>query len=784
MKRLGTRLGMFVGVIGLTVMAITQAQKDYSSTTNTREFLELKNQLTPPPRPISGDELAGVDWPAPPDTQIVRGSDAPDESAPMPSASSISLASHNEPVDDSSGSSAPSFSMPTFGNTGSTNVSAPAASAPPTLTMPSFNLPGTLPPSGTNETVGSGVASEQEIPSGYQFGSAPALQSPQSTFAPAPAYAQAPAAGPASAPSTMNIRSPESSPYASAPSSPTTGGDNQSVVMKQRMGLSGQSPAGVGNGYAAPNGASAYNSTEALTAPGFDMNSAPGAHIAAAPKITSKTAPAPEPVVEQPEPEPTPTYEPAPNQRPVDANVVLAQPGSRLLEGAQAPCVTIHKRAPEEINVGKKATFAIQLRNTGPSEALNVVVRDVVPEGMDLIEATPKPELQGKHMRWDFGDLEPGGERTITLTMMPMTEGELGSVARLSFEAAASVRSLSTRPELKIVQRAPEQVLIGQQVEIEIEVSNPGTGTAHGVVLQENVPEGLEHAKGKELDNLLGDIEPGQMRRQRLILKAVKAGVAENFIQLVSEDQPVAENSLPIEVVAPQLTLQMQGPSRRFLERPANFTLQIENSGSAPATNVDVVAYLDRGLTFVSTEYKGQYDSARHAVFWSLAELPVGEIGQVPLVLLPVEPGQQMVRLEAQADLGISATTEKPISVETLAEITFSVNDDHDPIEAGAMTTYAIRITNSGSREDSNVQLKLAIPPGLEFVKADQQAQVDGNGNVSFAPLPRMGSQDEHVFRVTVRGRNTGTHLLKASLTSDQSKIPVTKEESTMVYSD
>ena len=50
-----------------------------------------------------------------------------------------------------------------------------------------------------------------------------------------------------------------------------------------------------------------------------------------------------------------------------------------------------------------------------------------------------------------------GEERTITMQLVPEQEGELGSVARVSFEAAASVRTLSTKPELKIVQRVPEQ---------------------------------------------------------------------------------------------------------------------------------------------------------------------------------------------------------------------------------------------------------------------------------------------------------------------------------------
>jgi hypothetical protein len=99
---------------------------------------------------------------------------------------------------------------------------------------------------------------------------------------------------------------------------------------------------------------------------------------------------------------------------------------------------------------------------------------------MRLVDASPTPMMQGDLLTWELGALEPGGERTVTIQLIPEQEGELGSVARVTFEAAASVRTISTRPELKITQRAPQQVLIGQQLEIELEVSNPGSGAATG----------------------------------------------------------------------------------------------------------------------------------------------------------------------------------------------------------------------------------------------------------------------------------------------------------------
>ena len=115
-----------------------------------------------------------------------------------------------------------------------------------------------------------------------------------------------------------------------------------------------------------------------------------------------------------------------------------------------------------------------------------------------MADATPRPDVAGNDGEyvWNLGALGAGEERQVTLQLVPEQEGELGSVARVTFEAAASVRTRSTRPLLKITQRTVKEVLIGQQLEIELEISNPGTGEATGVMLQEDVPEGLDHPKG------------------------------------------------------------------------------------------------------------------------------------------------------------------------------------------------------------------------------------------------------------------------------------------------
>ena len=470
-----------------------------------------------------------------------------------------------------------------------------------------------------------------------------------------------------------------------------------------------------------------------------------------------------------------------------DPSGALDSPGERRLEGMQSPSVMIHKRAPAEVKVGKPASFVIQVQNVGASEALNVKVHDRVPSGMRLVDASPAPSQQGNLLTWELGSLPAGDERTVTMQLVPEAEGELGSVARVTFEAAASVRTVSTRPELKIVQRAPAKVLIGQQLEIELEVSNPGTGEAANVSLQEDVPEGLEHPRGRQLDNLIGTLAPGEVRHQVLRLRAVSPGVIANTIRLVSEDGLTAEHSIDVEVIAPQLKVELAGPSRRFLERQATYQVNIANVGTADATNVEVSVGLDRGFNFVSTDYEGQYDPSRHAVYWSLDSLPAGDSGSVPLTLLPVQEGQRALTVDARADLNTTDRAEHLVTVEGFAELSFQIVNPGGPIELGAESDYVITVNNSGSKTDANVRLQVQLPAGLTLVSADGdggQANTDGRGTVVFPPRNQLAAGDEAKYRMRVRGVAPGTHLVKAVVVSDGATVPVTKEESTLVYAD
>lgn len=468
------------------------------------------------------------------------------------------------------------------------------------------------------------------------------------------------------------------------------------------------------------------------------------------------------------------------------ALTVSDRPAASNLEGEQAPVVTVEKSAPEEIQVNREATFELRVGNNGNAVAENVTVVDRVPRGTEFVSATPSvtPSANGA-VQWNIGVLKPGEEMVLSMRLLPKSAGEIGSVASASFQTRASVRTICTQPALKLELSAAERVLIGESVTLQVTVTNTGNGAAEDVVIDEDVPEGFTHPAGNKLEHEIGTLRPQESRRLSLVLESTKQGTFENHMTVRGAGDLSDQDTRTIEVISPELQVAMQGPTLRYLDRQANYTVQLTNPGTASAHNVELVTYLPKGMKYVTSDNHGQYDTQSHAVFWSLEELPANQPGNVHVSVLPIEPGKHKLKTDVTADLGLQEVCEHAVAVEGSAELSFIISDMADPIEVGSETTYEIKVRNRGSKAATQIRLSLELPSALKPTSGDGPTRGSVQGQqVNFAPLDRLGPGKEVVFKAHAEGSGVGDHIVRSQLQSAELTVPVTKEEITRVYSD
>nr|MCR5163978.1 DUF11 domain-containing protein [Thermoguttaceae bacterium] len=168
------------------------------------------------------------------------------------------------------------------------------------------------------------------------------------------------------------------------------------------------------------------------------------------------------------------------------------KPGEAAIEGVQLSRLSIQKTAPEEIQVGQPAVWTISVRNESKITAVGVQIHDVIPQGTRLESTNPPADVSPSgEITWNVGNMPSGTMATVRMELTPIREGEIGSVASVTSRSESSAKSIATRPMLKVETFGDSVVLIGSKTELNIVVSNPGTGTARDVVLSETVPPEL-----------------------------------------------------------------------------------------------------------------------------------------------------------------------------------------------------------------------------------------------------------------------------------------------------
>lgn len=468
------------------------------------------------------------------------------------------------------------------------------------------------------------------------------------------------------------------------------------------------------------------------------------------------------------------------------APTAVGVPGDPRLSGPQTPRLTVEKVAPEELLVGKPATIYIRVVNNGDVPAEGVEIRDWIPRGTRLVAARPEATVAPDgRLVWQLGTINPGQEVSVELEVLPLEEGESGSVAEIHFAAPAGARFRVTKPELELRILAPEQVLIGTPAELTLRISNPGTGPASQVVVEAHLPEGLTHPAGQAIMYEVGPLAAGESRELRLALQSTLPG--NQSCRLVARGEPSLRvvTEVPIEVTAPQLELTLVGSRRRFLDRQAAFELTIANKGTAPARQVRLAVVLPPGVEFVSANNNGAYDPVSRRIRWHLEELPVGEAGTVRLVVLPRELGRCNLEAFAEEERGTQARSVLTIDVEGIAALQFQVVDKQDPVALGSDAVYEIRVSNAGSKSATNVRVVVTVPPGLRLLSAEGPVRylADG-GRLSFDALPELPPKAEVVYQLSAQAIRAGDQRIRVEVTSDDIRTPIVKEENTHIYAE
>jgi uncharacterized repeat protein (TIGR01451 family) len=465
-----------------------------------------------------------------------------------------------------------------------------------------------------------------------------------------------------------------------------------------------------------------------------------------------------------------------------------AEPGTAkraAAAGAQNPTLRLEKIGPATVHLGKPLAYEIVVSNTGAAPVLTVRIRDELPAGARLLLSDPKAEVQGGALLWNVGTLEAGAEWRAKVEVQPGSEGEFLAAATATFSAASALQTRVIQPRLALAMTGPDSVPVGDPAVFQIRVTNIGSGTATGVVLHDKLPPGLKHEQGSAVETELGSLAAGETKTITLRTTAVKGGRQVNEATAIGDDGLKATAQAAVLVTEPALLLRKTGPRQRFVNREAEFDLEVSNAGTGPAANVRVVDTLPPELDFVTAAEGGVYDAAARTVTWDVGRLNAGQRKGLSVKVLAKGPGDPVNRAVAVADRVAEAKAEVPLHVEGIPALALEVVDLDDPVEVGAETVYEIRVVNQGTCACTGVQIIATVPAEMQprDAKGPTPSRVQGQ-QVIFEPLAKLAAHADTLYRVRVLAQHPGDVRFKVQLSGDQLQLPVYEEESTHVYNE
>lgn len=484
-----------------------------------------------------------------------------------------------------------------------------------------------------------------------------------------------------------------------------------------------------------------------------------------------------------PIPEPATVLEPAP--------IALAADPLVNVVTAPKPDITIRKVAPKEATIGDPLIYSIEISNRGETNASEVIVEDRIPTGCKLVGTIPQAELIGSKILWRLGRLPAKSDQKLLIKVIPLEEGEIGSVATVNFVAevstSTSVRS-AAQPNIKLEVTNRDTAKVGENVLFRFRVANEGAADAENVSLQDIVPAGFEHPAGKDVTYEIGPLPAGKAVDIELELMAVKPGQHVNRAIVKSGKNSKVETAAAVEVVDDMgLTIQTPASRPQPVGQKTSHAIRVTNESSQPISSAAVNVILPEDLQYISASDNGSFTKASNSIRWSLPVVQPGETITLSTTVVPRTYGVHSSRVQLIQPEKPMEQSDSLFEASGIAALRLTLEDAPATVLAGEDFIVQFSIRNRGTGPDSNVQFALVLPTGIDFVSARGPVRnlppkaATGGRSIGFVSIPEIGEGASVDFQVTLRSRSAGRPKIRAEVRSDELTEAVAKEEAIVI---
>ena len=440
--------------------------------------------------------------------------------------------------------------------------------------------------------------------------------------------------------------------------------------------------------------------------------------------------------------------------------------------------------------------------NNGPDKATEVIVDDILPDGLILLNYTATKGVYDNGM-WSVCCIENGDSQSLELICQVNKTGTLTNIVGitgkeydpdLSNNADNASVFVPTSCDLAIAKTVDNSFPdFGDIVEWHIVVTNNGPDDAFDVTVVDRMPDGLELIEsivsaGSFGENIwyIPNLENGASEYLTLRCLVKTLNDVENIAEVIPSqyDWNKSNNrddaSITINPVADLGIIKfIDEPQANYLDL-VKWTLMVFNYGPNDATNVFARDVIPDGLTVVSVTGDGEYFDS----IWEIGNLKNGESRRLDIVCKITSTGKftnvaEVWGDETDPDL-YNNDCEEYLFVPPASDLSITKTVSKYTYSVGNMVRYSIKLSNNGPDVAENIEVNEIMDDSLMMQSFKVSA---GNFNKlnDVWSLDLLDVGESAFLKINAIAKKSGSARNNVSVTSDNYDPDLSNNDDTVL---